>query len=141
MIRINDDITLDDRYVRERFVRAIGPGGRNLSTEARAVELRLNVNALPLPLEVKHRLRALAGRHVTTRGVLIVVSRVHRSQEKNREAARARLAALLNRAATPPAERRPTRAGAAEREQRLVEKKRRGATKALRRGLPASSRP
>jgi ribosome-associated protein len=81
---------------------------------------------------VKDRLIALAGRAVTTDGVLVVVSRVHRSQARNRDAARARLAALLQRAAEPPEKRRPTKPGAAGRETRLASKKLRGAVKASR---------
>ncbi|HEY5618801.1 MAG TPA: hypothetical protein VIK60_12735, partial [Vicinamibacterales bacterium] len=86
-----------------------------------------------LPSDVKERLIALAGRRMTTAGVLVVVSRVHRSQAQNREAARGRLVALVKRAAKSPATRRPTRPRAAARENRLLSKKRLSAVKRTRR--------
>ena len=132
MIRVTEAITLDDREVEERFVRAMGPGGQNVRKEETAVELRFNIGASALPLDMKERLKALAGRAVTTDGVLVVASRVHRSQPENREAARARLMALLQRAAKPPKKRRPTKARRVVREERLASKKLRGAVKRSR---------
>ncbi len=132
MLRVTDTVILDDRDVHERFVRAIGPGGQNLRKEETAVELRFDIAGSSLPDDVKERLLALAGRAVTSDGVLVVVSRVHRSQADNREAAHARLMTLLQRAATPPKTRQPTGPRAATREERLASKKRRGAVKASR---------
>jgi ribosome-associated protein len=132
MIRVTDSIALDDREVEERFVRAMGPGGQNVRNEATAVELRFDIGASALPPDLKERLEALAGRAVTTDGVLVVVSRAHRSQPENREAARARLIALLQRAAQAPKTRRPTRPRRAVREERLASKTLRGAVKRSR---------
>jgi ribosome-associated protein len=133
MIRVTDKLSLDDREVEERFVRAIGPGGQNVRKEETAVELRLDIAASSLPADVKERLRLLAGKAVTTEGVLVIVSRAHRLQAENREAARGRLIALLERAANPPKKRRLTKPSRAVREERLASKKRRGAVKASRR--------
>ena len=94
--------------------------------------MRLDLGASSLPRDVKDRVIALAGRGVTRNGVLIVVSRVHRSQARNREAARARLVALLQRAATPPKRRKPTKPAAARRETQLASKRLRAAVKAFR---------
>jgi ribosome-associated protein len=69
MIHITDTIVLDDREIKERFVRATGPGGQNVQKEATAVELRVDLGRSLLPPDVKERLIALAGRHVTTDGV------------------------------------------------------------------------
>jgi ribosome-associated protein len=136
MLRVTESITLADREVGERFVRAIGPGGQNVQKEQTAVELRLDIAASSLPADVKHRLLALPGRAVTADGVLVVVGRARRSQIENREAARARLMALLRRAAKPPQVRRPTKPRRAVREERLVSKQRRSAIKRSRSGRP-----
>jgi ribosome-associated protein len=132
MIRVTDAILLHDRDVRERFVRASGPGGQNVNKVATAVELRVDIRRSSLPPDVKERLIALAGRHVTTDGVLVVDSRAYRSQARNRDAARVRLAALLERAARPPKKRKPTKPRAAARQERLASKKLRSAVKRSR---------
>src|SRR5947208_337836 len=109
MIQITEDIALNDGELDERFVRAIGSAGQNPRKEATAVELRLDVGASSLPVDVKDRLIDLAGRLVTSGGVLVITSRAYRAQADNRDAARTRLMALLRRAARPPKRRRPTR--------------------------------
>src|SRR4051795_11096498 len=96
MIRITDTIAIDDRELDERFVRASGPGGQNVNKVSTAVELRFDMNGSSLPAEVKQRLAALAGSRLTSEGVLLIERREHRTQGQNREAARARLVALLN---------------------------------------------
>jgi ribosome-associated protein len=133
MLRITDTIVIDEREIDERFVRASGPGGQNVNKVSTAVELRFDIRASRLPIDVKARLVRLAGRRVTADGVLLIDSREHRTQAQNREAARARLAAMVERAARKPRVRTPTRPGAGAREKRLVSKKQRGAVKADRR--------
>jgi len=134
MLKITDAISIDDRDVKERFVRASGPGGQNINKVATAVELRFDVRGSLLPADMKLRLAALAGSRMTTDGVLLIDSREHRTQGQNRDAARARFVALLQRAARRPKTRRPTRPKAAAREKRLQTKKKRSAVKALRTG-------
>lgn len=132
MIHVTDAVAFDEREIGERFVRAIGPGGLNGDRDATAVELRLDIPKSSLPREVKDRLIALGGRHVTSAGILVVVARADRSQVQNRSAAHARLLALLERAAKPPASRRPTALTAATRRKRLLAKQRQSAVKRSR---------
>ena len=133
MIHITDAIAIDEREIEERFVRASGPGGQNVNKVASAVELRFDVGASSLPSDVKERLRALAGNRMNADGVLVIDSREHRTQARNREAARQRLVDLITQAAKRPRRRKATKPRPAAREKRLEGKKLRGKVKELRR--------
>jgi len=133
MIYVTDALSIDEREVEERFVRASGPGGQNVNKVSTAVQLRFDIDPSSLPPEVKARLRTLAGKRVTADGVLVIDSREHRTQAQNREAARARLVALLQRAAHRPKARRKTRPTAGARERRIQSKKQRAEIKEARR--------
>jgi len=132
MLRVTDAIVVHDREMEEQFVRASGPGDQNVNKVTTAVELRFDIGRSSLPADMKERLTKLGGKRVTAGGVLLIDSREHRTQSQNREAARARLLALLQHAARRPKTRRATKPRAGAREKRLASKKMRSAVKAQR---------
>ena len=133
MIRVNTRIELDEREIREDFVRASGPGGQNVNKVSTAVQLRFDVARSPsLPEPVRARLKTLAGRRLTREGVLILSSERYRSQRHNRDDAMARLLELIREACEMETPRRPTRPTLASGQRRLDSKQRRGETKKLR---------
>jgi ribosome-associated protein len=133
MIRIDHRISIDERELEERFIRASGPGGQNVNKLATAVQLRFDARHSPsLPAQVRTRLERLAGRRLTRDGVLVINAQRHRTQERNRQDALERLIALIQRAAVAPVPRRPTKPTAGARERRLQSKKHRGSIKDLR---------
>jgi ribosome-associated protein len=133
VLHVTPHIIISEHELDERFVRASGPGGQNVNKVSTAVELRFDVGASTLAEDVKARLIALAGKKMTTGGVLLIDSREHRTQAQNRAAARARLVALVREAAKRPKSRKKTRPTKAARERRLVAKVQRGRVKARRR--------
>ncbi|MBI1403218.1 MAG: aminoacyl-tRNA hydrolase [Porphyrobacter sp.] len=132
---------LADRAIRlaeESFLAGSGPGGQNANKVATEVELRVNVYALRLPPPVFARLRKLAGSKLAGNGDLIVTSKAHRTQEANRQDARAKLAALIEEAQREPKKRAKTRLNRVGKTARLKTKKARGTVKANR-GRPSAS--
>jgi ribosome-associated protein len=132
MLQVTPTLIIPDHELDERFVRASGPGGQNVNKVSTAVELRFDVAASRLADDVKARLIALAGKKMSSDGVLTIDSREHRTQAQNRAAARARLVALLQQALKRPKSRRKTKPTKAARERRLEAKVQRSRVKVRR---------
>jgi ribosome-associated protein len=133
MIQITDAIAIEDDELTEKFVRASGPGGQHVNKTSTAVELRFDVRGSPsLPQDVKDRLEALAGSRLTLEGVLVLFAQNARSQELNRQDARARLVELIRQAAFRPKRRRPTKPTYSSKLKRLERKARRAGVKSTR---------
>lgn len=136
MLRITDTITIEDWELTETFVRAGGPGGQNVNKVSSAVELRFEAERSPnLPGPVKTRLRRLAGRRWTKDGAIVLQVSEERSQARNRDIARDRLAALVLAATVVPKRRVPTRVSLNQKRKRVEAKKKRGEVKSLRGGV------
>ena len=124
--------SLPEQALSETFIAASGPGGQNVNKVATAVQLRCDVFKLGLSPPVYARLKALAGSRMTSAGEIVITARTHRTQEANREDARARLAELIAKAHIRVPKRIKTKVSRAAKAKRVDEKKGRSAVKQAR---------
>ena len=130
------DLPLPPGSYEEKFVRSGGHGGQNVNKVATTVQLRFFPRLAGLAYAVQERLKTLAGSKLTDDGDIIIIASEYRTQEQNRQAARARLRELLARAARPPKHRRPTKPSYGSKQRRLEGKKIRSEIKRSRRQTP-----
>ncbi len=136
MIGVTPDIAIGEHEIKYDFVRSSGPGGQNVNKVSSAVQLRFDVNgSASLPPEVKTRLRKLAGKKLSTDGILIIQASRFKSQEKNRQDAIERLVCLIQQATVKPKKRVKTRPSRKAKQRRLETKRHRSRLKRTRRAV------
>jgi ribosome-associated protein len=128
----SEPFVLPEEALEERFIASSGPGGQNVNKVATAVQLRCQVFKLGLAPWVFRQLKELAGSRMTGEGEIVITARTHRTQDANREEARARLAELIAKAHIRKARRIKTKVSRAAKAKRVDEKKGRGAIKQAR---------
>jgi ribosome-associated protein len=134
MLEITPTLAIPDEELIERFIRASGPGGQNVNKVASAVELRFDARNSPsLDEALRARLLARRDRRITDEGVVVIAAQRFRTQDRNRQDARERLAALVLAALHVPKARVATRPTRASKERRLGAKRERAQVKGTRR--------
>lgn len=133
MIHITRTIAIDERDIKQEFIRSSGPGGQNVNKVSTAVQLRFNVVTSSLPDDVRKRLIQLAGRRITEDGVLIIQAQRFRTQERNRQDSIDRLVKLIRKASERPKVRRKTKPSLESKRRLLETKRHRSEAKRMRR--------
>ena len=133
MLRISNTVSIDDSEIEISAIRSQGAGGQNVNKVSSAIHLRFDIKASSLPEVYKDRLLALRDQRISKDGVIVIKAQQSRSQDKNREAALARLQALIQKVSVTPKKRKPTKPSKASQKKRLDSKIKHGKTKEMRR--------
>ena len=132
MIVISRHVAIPDGELEITAIRAQGAGGQHVNKTSTAIHLRFDIRASSLPEYYKERLLAASHHLISSDGVIVIKAQEYRSQELNREAALARLVAMIKELTTEKKVRRPTRPTRASKERRLASKAQKSSVKALR---------